>query len=454
MTPRVFLSALLALATLAVGAPFAGADEIRPPTLKPDAIELLPHGTFERQDFYKEHGSLVYRMNAVRKRLGQLRSQRAKLYAKRGKRSAADTKRIGELNAQIGRTAPQVSALMGRITGELREDGIDGALIAYMNHAPTGARRVQRYGQGLVLLLEDLTPAQRWMFDRTITQMEGAYQANAAQRERTMLAIKQTELDKDKQREIARTFDRQLQVMEKRFWLLVDVTLDRDQKVWIWNHLPLSLRRKSQAVEHLYTLPGLTPSQGTRLRSLVTEIEHESSPDNAAVRRIRAELQTKGRKLAPEERKALEKERGEAYGRLNELNRIRRDGVREILSEEQWRAYVAIPPGLSTNERSGSYRRTLEGWKPSGAQQAKIAALQKAQRAAARKAQQRMALARRGSAELSADAPQMMEMQMAMEGARAEQAQASRDLLGAIFTDVMSADEAARFVLGHWGYKR
>ena len=131
--------------------------------------------------------------------------------------------------------------------------------------------------------IDDLTPAQRWLFDRTLTQMDGAYHANGAQRERTMLALKQSELDKDKMRAIGQTFDRQLRVMEQRFWLLVDVTLDVEQKVWIWEHLPQTMRRKSQAIEHLYTLPGLSGSQGTRLRALVTEIEHESSPDNAAV---------------------------------------------------------------------------------------------------------------------------------------------------------------------------
>ena len=451
MMPRLLV---LALATLLLVPGTATADEIRPPALKPDALDLLPFGTFERQDFYKEHGSLVYRMQAQRKRLAPLYKQRAALQAKKGKRSDADRKKLTELQTQIRRTAAQVSALLGRITEEVRADGVDGALIAYMNHAPSGARRTQRYSQGLVLMLDDLTPAQRWMFDRTITQMEGAYKTNAAQRERTMLAIKQTELDPEKQRAIARTFDRQLQVMEQRFWLLVDVTLDRDQKVWIWNRLPESMRRKSQAEEHLYVLPGLTPSQGTRLRALITEVEHEASPDNAAVRRIGVELRTKAKTLTAEQRAALQKERGEAYARLNELNRFRREGVRKILSEEQWLDFLAIPPSLSTNERSGSYRRTLEGWKPNGAQAAKIATLQRAQQTASRESRQRMALARRESADLSADAPQMMEMEMAMNGARAEQAEAGRELLGAIFSDVMSADEAAMFVLGHWGYKR
>lgn len=449
---RTVLACLLALACLAP-AP-ASADEPRPPSLKPEALDLLPFDAFQRQDFNKEHGGLVFRMNLLRKQLSKLYQQRTALRTKKGKRSAQEAEKLAALQKEIRRTAPQISALMARITEEVRDHGVDGMLIAYMNRAPTGARRVQRYSQGLVLLVEDLTPQQRWMFDRTLTQMEGAYNAIAAQKERTLLALKQSELDRDEQRAVAGTFDRQIRVMELRFWMLVDATLERHQKVWIWERLPQAVRRKSQPVEHLYTLPGITASQGSRLRALNTEIEHEASPDNAAVRRITAELKARDRKLSGPQRKALNQERGVAYGRLNELNRFRRDEVRKILTEEQWLEYLAIPPGLSTNDRSGSYRRVLEGWKPTWQQQQKIEALRKTQRDAARKARARMNLARRDGADYGPDSPQMMSMQMAMSEAKGSQAQAARDLIGGIFREVMTVDEVGRWVIGHWGYKR
>ena len=94
------------------------------------------------------------------------------------------------------------------------------------------------------------------------------------------------------------------------------------------------------------------------------------------------------------------------------------------------------------------------GWKPSGAQQKKIAALQKDLRAAANAARKEMALARRKGADYGPDSPQMMAMQMAMNGAKAGQAQASRELMGAIFTEVMTPDQVSTWVLGHWGYKQ
>ncbi|MDF1700420.1 MAG: hypothetical protein P1V36_04605 [Planctomycetota bacterium] len=455
MILRRTLPLLLALFVLPLASAGA-ADGPRPPSLHPDALDLLPFDNFERQDFNKEHGTLVYRMQAIRKQVGKLYKERATLQAKRGKKSAADIKRLAVLQKELRRTAPQVSALMARITDEVRDHGVDGALIAYMNHAPKGPGRMQRYSHGLVLLLDDLTPAERWLFERVTTQVEGAYHAIGAQKERTLLALKQTELDKDKQGALARTFDSQLRLIEKRFWQLVDCTLARDQKVWIWERLPQQMKRKGQAQEHLYALPGLSGSQGTRLRALATEIEHEASPDNAAVRRLTLEIGGRGsdRKPTAKQRQALYKERGVVYGRLNELNRFRQTETRKILSEDQWLDYLAIPPRLSTNDRSGSYRRLLEGWKPSAAQQKQIDALRKGQRDAAAAARKKMALARREGADYGPDSPQMMAMQMMMSDAKAGQAEAGRALLGAIFRDVMTDDDVGRWVLGHWGYKQ
>ena len=71
------------------------------------------------------------------------------------------------------------------------------------------------------------------------------------------------------------TFQRQVRQNDQRFWQLVDCTLTRDQRFWICRRLPRRMRQKSQAVEHLCALPGLTPSQGSRIRALLPEMEHE-----------------------------------------------------------------------------------------------------------------------------------------------------------------------------------
>ena len=449
MTVRLFqLSAavLLTAVLLPALARVAHAEEaLRAPPLEPAALDLLPLDDGERARFNEQHGVLVYRMQALDKQLSKLRTQ----LAQRKDKSDADGKR---LQVEIRRLGTQVAALMARLTDELRAYGVDGPLVAYMNHAPRGEGRLERYSHGLVLLLPDLTSTQQAMFDRVVAQVEGAYFAIGAQKERTMLALKQSELPKDKLNGLAQTFDRQLQVTDQRFWLLVDYALTRDQKVWIWQRLPQRIKRKSQPVEHMYALPGLEVSQASRLRALMTEIEHEVSPDQAAVRRIAVEL--RDAKLPADRRKALTEERAAANKRIAELERFRRETVQAILTKDQWLEFLSIPPRISINERGGNFGRDLDGWTPTAAQRKGMAEIDRELADKRKAAARRMADLRREGSDYGADSPQMMSMQMAMAGAKAEGAAAGRDKMAAIFTRVMTPTEVGQWVLGHWGYKR
>ncbi len=456
---RKGLVALSVIVLLVVGAlvPPARADERAPgtdakpaalhPNLNLSAVDLLPFDDVTRAAFNAKNPAMIYRVQGTARQLGTLN---AKLARWKGKK----TKQHAELVKERKRLRTVSAALMARLTHEVMAHGVDGSLIAYMNHAPTGPGRIQRYSHGLVLLLDDLTPQQRRRFEQVVVQVAGAYHAITAQKERTLLAVKQSELDKTRQGGIAQTFQRQLQVIDQRFWQLVDYTLARDQKAWIWQRLPSSKKRKSQATEHLYALPGLTASQGTRLRSLLTEIEHETAPDRAAIARVRSELNAKDKKLSGARRKALANERNAAYKRIGALNAFKREQTLSILSEAQWLEYLAIPPSVAINDRTGSYGRLVGGWKPGGAQQKQIAALNKVARQERRKTQKRAVELRRKNADYGPDSPQMAGMEMAMNGVKADQARANRAVIGKIFLEVMTAEELGRWVLGTWGYKR
>ena len=447
MTDRAPLH-LLAVALLALlAAPRADADPtpgVQAPILQAGTSDLLPFDDLERADFNKEHGVLVYRLTALEQRVETLRKQLARkdLPAPGRTKDEEEVRRLGI----------QTTALRMRVTQELQKHGVDGALIAYMNHAPDGPGRIERYAYGLVLLQPDLGAKTRAVFDRIVPQVEGAYHALTAQKERTLLALKQSKLDPVETRALGQTFDRQLRVIDQRFWTLVDVTLDRDQRVWIWQRLPGALKRKSQPVEHLYQLPGLASTQAARLRAILTEMEQEASPDQAAVTRIGTLLGDK--KLSAEERGRLTSERNAAYERLGALQRYTHDTTRSILTAEQWLEYLSIPPRLSTNERSGNYDRVLQGFKPSAAQSAKMRSLQNALRAQRRGPEKRLAELRREGADYGPDSPQMMSMEMEMTGARADGAAAGRSYLGAVFTEILTPDELTRWVMGHWGYKQ
>ncbi len=450
MTAKHLSFAILLLVGMAFGAAPVGADDVSAtgvtaPILKPGGQDLLPFDDFGRQDFNKKNGVLVYRLGALEKKAGKLRSQAYKI------KNAKDAKRRGMLE-EARRLTVQTTALRMRLTQELVASGIDGSVIAYINGAPRGAGRMERYAHGLVLLLSDLSDKQRALFEQVVTQIDGAYHAITATKERTLLSLKQSKLDKAETGAVRRTFDAQLRLIDQRFWLLVDLTLGLEQKAALWNRLPGRMRRKSQPIEHLYQLPGLTPAQATRLRAVQTEQEHELSPDTAAVKRIAVQLKDKA--LSREQRQALTKQRGTVYGRIMELRRSTAKATRSILTDEQWLAFEAIPPRVSTNERSGNYRRVLNGFKPDGRQQAQIRKLQAAQRVERRATQKRMAEIRRSGGDYSPDSPQMAGMQMAMAGAKAESAASNRTFLGAVFLDVLRADDVSRWVMGHWGYKR
>jgi hypothetical protein len=447
MTDRARLCLLAAALLALLLAPRAYANptqDVQAPILQSGTSDLLPFDDLERADFNKAHGVLVYRLSALEKRIETLTKQLARkdLPAPERTRNQDEVRRLGI----------QTTALRMRLTQELLTHGVDGALIAYMNHAPDGPGRIERYAYGLVLLLPDLGAKTRALFERIVPQVEGAYHAITAQKERTLLVLKQSKLDPAEALAVSQTFDRQLRVIDQRFWILVDVTLSRQQRVWIWQHLPGGLKRKSQPVEHLYQLGGLAATQAARLKAVLTEVEHESSPDQAALTRVGGLL--RDTKLSGEERRRLTSERNAAYERLGALQRYARDTTRSILTEEQWHEYLSIPPRLSTNERSGNYNRVLQGFKPSAAQSGAMRALQHAMREQRRESHKRMAELQRQGADYGPDSPQTMSMGMEMMGARAQGAAAGRDYLGAVFSEVLTHDELTRWVLGHWGYKQ
>ena len=282
-------------------APVAAAARLHP-NLTPRALDLLPLDDLEREDFNKEHGPLVYRTQAVNRQVQKLDGQLKKLNSALADKKA-DKKRRQKLGAQRKKAQAQrrnqrlqLSALMARLTNELVADGLPAALIPVMNAAPQGAGRVERHARGLVLMLPDLTNDQWDLFQGIHERTEGALHAIAAQKERTLLALKQTKLEKPQIQAVSATFDQQLRLNNKRYWQLVDFTLNRDQRVALYKMLPQRMKRKDQAKEHLYALPDLTPTQASRLRALLTEIEQESAPDNAAVKRLGLALRKKDMK--------------------------------------------------------------------------------------------------------------------------------------------------------------
>ena len=235
-------------------------------------LDLLPLGEFEREDFRAEHLELARRLEQG------ARQQRARTSDPQRDRKGAKERRPAD-------DAGTLAADLAELRTLLRPYGLSDAVLLAMARAPQGEGRVERYSHHLVLLLDDLTPEQRRIFERVVPEVDGAYLAAQALRDRTELALKQADLDERQTRGVLDGFRRQTRVLETRFWQLVDYVLEDEQKARLWELLPSSFRRHASPEDHVYALPTLEPAQGARVKALITEIQAESAPDEALVRR-------------------------------------------------------------------------------------------------------------------------------------------------------------------------
>ncbi len=447
---RLCLPVLLC-ALAAAGPAFADGDAAPEPkaapavSFDPKNFELLPLNDIERAKLNREHPTIVQRLQYLGKRSAKLDKQYQDRKNKRDDGSKKLLKERDRVRAQVGK-------LMATALETLEPYGVNTHVLELIEQAPQGPARVERYAQRLVLALPSLDDVQREMFEEIVAQVDGAYLALQAERNRLDLALKQSGLDRGQINALVRTTDQQRRVIEKRFWRLVDYCLTTEQRVALKDLLPTRYARVENGIEHMYGLPGLSPSQGTRLRALVTEVQAENAPDQALVRAHGAALNK--RDLSKEERATLNRERGEAYRRMQTLNIFLNDSVREVLTEEQYLAYKAIPPRVSTNDRREALNRMLQGMPISAAQRDDIRKLQREFSQERREINQRMNEIRRKGADYGPDSPQQGMMQMMMAGAQAESQAAMRRLIGRVFLDVFTPDQVSGWVLGLYGRRK
>lgn len=447
MRPLPFVLAVL---VLSLGA--AHADEttmLSGPALELEHLDLLPLGEFEREDFRKEHPELSKRLQSLASRIAGLEKKVAKTDAKQPKKKDAAAQK---LRAEIAHLRAQADAPLAELRNDLLPFGLTDGMLLQMARAPQGEGRRERYSHGLVLLLEGLDPDQRRIFERAVPEVDGAYLSARALKDRTELALKQSGLEKRQINGVLYGFRRQTNIVESRFWRLVDYVLEDEQKAALWEMLPTRMRRHATPQDHVFALPGLAPSQGARVKALVTEIEAESAPDQALVNRVKKMIRAKG--LKREERAALAQDQREANQRLQALRRFAHEATHEILTAGQIHAMKAIPPRVSSNDRRRDGKRVFAGLTFTAAQQDQLEQLRKDGRKAAKAYRARMQELRKETGEVGPDSPQMMMMEMMSAGARGEALAMQRLLLGRAFREVLTPDQVSGWVMGLYGDRR
>ena len=415
------------------------------PVLDPQDFELLPLTNVEKLAFVAEHPQVGQRAQVLANRAKRLRQQ----LAKRKNKQDAGSKKIFQ---QIARLKDQAADVTSKLYDLLADKGFTMEVAEAINACPRGADRMGRYARSLVLVVPELEPKQRALMATVIERMLGARQALRAQETRFRLLAKQSELDADVRQQLTNGFQRQWRENEQRFWRLVDYVLTDDQRAKLGRSLPGPYREKSNGIEHLYRLPGLTPEQFARVQAILTEAEAETSADKAAQRRIREALRAKD--LADDERKELRKQVAAAGKRLSELYLDTARQTKAVLTAEQIQAWEAIPPRLSANDRRERSDRVLQGMPLGPRQRQAIKSKRAAFTEQVRELQNKRREVARMGADYGADSPQQMMMQTMMAGVEAAGAALGRQLLGDVFLNVLTVDQTTAWVLGNFGRRK
>ncbi len=387
-------------------------------------VELLPVHELEWARLLGEHRALVTRLMFLGARVEKVYGH---LEAREDKQDAGSRK----LLAEIARIREQLRPHLVRLLELLRPLGIDEEVLRVLEDTPRGACRVERQAMRVALHVPRLTTRQREILSPLVPAAEGALLALDRLRDRE--GIDESVLDAD------------TRALQKRFWRVVDATLDRDQRAALRRRLPTKMAKHTDLFAHLYTLPGLTVSQGTRLKAVLVELEQAAVPDQAVAARVDARLARE--ELAGGERARLEREKQAAEERTLALFVEGWTEGMAVLNPEQRAELAALPPLLAAGERPGDLEAWLEAIEPTPAQQPALQALfvkygpvqgQMLQRLA------RVALLEEGS---GPDSPQREMAEILGAQAWAEALVEARKAAHEIVIDVLTAEQLLGWVL-------
>jgi hypothetical protein len=423
---------ILLLGLLIALVPAARADEAALPPLSRSDLELLPFDEAGRLAFLRDHGPLVFRVEAVLRRLERVDEQLAER-ARETRKADGGAVALGEERVRL---SVQAEALVPEIEAALAVAGLPADALTRARRAPRGPQRAERFGRAQVLEAPGLTPAQRARFEHLVPAVDGA----AATLEAAARRLRERDASQ------ADDLDVRRRAVEERFWRVAYWLLDEEQRTAVCARLPHELRKLEDGIEHFYLVRGLTPSQGVAFKALLLEVEAEAAADEAQVRRASEALARPG--LAPDERRRHEAEKTEAERRLVDLRLRARDQGLALFTPEQVREIRALPPLLSAAERREPLPKTLEALTLTPEQRLQLAELGRRYAAEKLRIESGYLGIKRRLDEAGPDSPEreMAEMMAASIGADA--AAALRAAHGEVFLDVLTPPQIEAWVLG------
>jgi hypothetical protein len=418
----------------------AVADEASP-AVAPEDIALLPLDETEWLRVSRDRPDLIQRLQLLGKRAERVKAHLA---------SRADPNDAGsrKLAAELVRIRDAFAPLIAELLDVVRPLGIDDAVLASLRDAPQGPMREERQAVRLVLRVPELTDDQRRLHARLGPAVEGALVGLRIQKRRLqeLVAHEEEGLDADTIRRAMAQLDAQAEALQKRFWRVVDATLDPAQRVALRRRLPTKLTKLRDALGHLFLLPGLTTSQGARLQSLLVRMDAESAADKALIARIQAQF-AEGDLSGPE-RRDLQRQKREADARQADLLLASVEEGRAILTPEQYAAFRAVPPMLTAQERGADLKDVLDAIALRPDQVEALREIRREYGPVRGEMMQRMAAIALQAEEYGPDSPQREMMQMMRYQVFADGLAAARAAAAELFREVLTPDQVMGWVLG------
>lgn len=298
--------------------------------------------------------------------------------------------------------------------------GLTHAQIDRLNSVPRGELRRERYNHRVMLEAPGLSPEQIERIQACIAATDSAQIAMDIQRKEMKRRL--ADQDKKLQQRVSGDLYNRIRAIEKRYWVAMYYLLTPDQMRATREIRSPRYQRASDRRSHLAMLPGVTHSQSGRVLSLLNEITSETAADDAVIRTIHRKLKQKD--LPAAENKQLRAQLSETYKRRGKIHSENAASIKALMTEEQVKAWDAIPPQLSGGDVGRGVMGNLAGMRLRPGQDVTMremsASTQRAIKAAQKKLRDDTKALRESG--MGADSPQMMtmtSMQRTQQGGRA-----------------------------------
>ncbi|MHC4938069.1 MAG: hypothetical protein ACYTHK_03780 [Planctomycetota bacterium] len=381
-------------------------------------------------------------LRAPLKRLADLDRRVAKINQEL--RSEKNEDKRAKLVAERKKLQGQRPAMRKHAREQFDKIGISRAQLDRLNAIPKGELRRERYNHAVMLEAPALSPKQTALVRACIAATDSAQLTLALQRR----DVKRNLADQDEKvrRRVSNDLNNRIRAIEKRFWVAMYYVLTPEQMRATKEIRSPRYQRVGDHRNHLYMLPGLSAVQASRINSLLNELQSETAADDAVIRTLRRKLGQKG--LDGAERKELQNQLNDAYGRRGRIYRENYQAVRDLMSDEQEAAWNAIPPQLAGGDVGRGVMSNLNGIvlrpeqgdpmrKLGGAAQKQIQAKQRAMREGSKELRE---------SGMGADSPQMMMMSTMQRGVQGDRARILRKLGHQFCTEIFEPEQLAAWL--------